>query len=69
MRKTLALAAAAFGAASLLPLSPASAVCDPVFYEVTGYCGVCNVAGHAYREATTTLGITVEDHGLLSCYA
>lgn len=69
MRKPLGLAAVAFAvAAAVLPVSSASAVCYEWMYELTGYCGPCNVAGHAYREVSNETGITIDEQ-FLTCSA
>lgn len=49
----LRLTALAFAvAASVLPVAPASAYCDPVLYELTGRCtNGCVIAGSAYMRA------------------
>ena len=45
MRRRIVLAAAALGAAaSLLPATPASAVCITAYYVVTGRCSPCDDA-------------------------
>ena len=44
MRRKLALATAAVAvAAAFAPLPGASAICDPEFFERTGYCSPCHM--------------------------
>lgn len=48
MRAKLALAAVVAGLATTLAPAPASAICYPWLYELTGFCSPCDVAGVPY---------------------
>ena len=63
MRKTLGLAALALGiAASVLPVSPASAYCDPLVSSLTGRCdNTCTVTARAYYSADDRTGDALPD--------
>lgn len=70
MRKILAAATLAAAAATLVPATSASAVCDPVLYALTGRCtNACAIAGGAVVTVQTTTGITVVPTEYLSCSA
>ena len=68
MRKKLALAALGAGVAfTVLPVAPAAAYCNQWFYDLTGYCNECYLAGGVYREATKDLASPPEIE--IHCYA
>ncbi len=54
MTKSVARAvlAAGFLAGTFALAAPASAYCDPTFYELTGRCNACYLADPAYYKAT-----------------
>ncbi|HEX8003523.1 MAG TPA: hypothetical protein VF519_12585 [Mycobacteriales bacterium] len=59
MRTKLALAALVAAAASTLAPAPASAICYPALYELTGFCSPCTIAGVPYGIADRATGGTV----------
>jgi hypothetical protein len=63
MRRRLALAALGTGiAATLLPVTSASAYCDPVTSSVTGHCtNPCTAVGGAYQTADRKAGDRLPD--------
>ena len=50
-----ALLAAAFLAGAAFTAAPASAVCDPTLYELTGWCSYCSPVGIVYNAADDAL--------------
>ena len=69
MRSKLALAALGLGvAATLLPVSNASAFCVQAYQELTGQCSPCTAVGNAYNRVDNATGGALPDH-VFDCLA
>jgi hypothetical protein len=68
MRKKLALAGLGLGiAATLLPVTSASAYCSDTYRDLTGECGPCPAIGRAYDNVNGRTGGVLPDRIPADC--